>query len=168
MGLSLNPKIFYTSLSATRRQHEALSHWKEGKHIHRCIYIYSIYIYIYAHRYICVHTFRGCNLFFGPGDLEFVEVDARSFFKFNGSNATAAPGDSSWSRQWGMRRSGFEAAWAKLEQMEMEPKEGGRDRHLPDSVRLMMHIYIYIYIYTLQQLPWGPHGPCCSPGFWDS
>ncbi|CAJ1440841.1 unnamed protein product, partial [Effrenium voratum] len=57
-----------------------------------------------------------------PGDLEFVEVDARSFFKFNGSNATAAPGDSSWSRQWGMRRSGFEAAWAKLEQMEMEPK----------------------------------------------
>ena len=41
------------------------------------------------------------------GDLEFVEVDQRNLFKMGIS-------DPQWSRQWGMRRSGFDRAWSRL------------------------------------------------------
>lgn len=42
------------------------------------------------------------------GDLEFVEVDQRNLFKLGIS-------EPQWSRQWGMRRSGFDRAWSRLE-----------------------------------------------------
>ena len=49
------------------------------------------------------------------GDLEFVEVDQRNLFKMEDVT------DTHWNRQWGMRRSGFESAWSRLETYSFEP-----------------------------------------------
>lgn len=48
------------------------------------------------------------------GDLEFVEVDKRNLFKMEDI------ADTHWSLQWGMRRSGFENAWSRLETYNFE------------------------------------------------
>lgn len=49
------------------------------------------------------------------GDLEFVEVDQRNLYKMEDVT------DTHWNRQWGMRRSGFESAWSRLETYSFEP-----------------------------------------------
>ena len=46
--------------------------------------------------------------------MEFVEVDKRNLFKMGIT-------DTQWSRQWGMRRSGFDNAWSRLDAYSFEP-----------------------------------------------
>ncbi|CAK9051904.1 unnamed protein product [Durusdinium trenchii] len=47
-------------------------------------------------------------------EVEFVEVDKRNLFKMGIT-------DTQWSRQWGMRRSGFDNAWSRLDAYSFEP-----------------------------------------------
>lgn len=49
--------------------------------------------------------------------MEFVEVDKRNLFKMESLESIEkmeSITDTHWSRQWGMRRSGFESAWSRL------------------------------------------------------